>query len=136
MTEQIDITQDASPEAVVLAFIRCFNENRIDDALAMLADDVLYHNIPMEPLKGRAAAAAFFAQFDLGGALTTEWIVHAIAANGNVVLTERVDKFFAPDGGEVSVPIMGSFHIRNGQIAEWRDYFDLAGFQQQMAALS
>jgi limonene-1,2-epoxide hydrolase len=28
---------------------------------------------------------------------------------------------------------MGSFRIRDGRISEWRDYFDLATFERQLA---
>lgn len=135
MTRQSDTTGTGSPESVVLAFVQCFNENRIDDALAMLSEDVVYHNIPMEPLHGRAAAAAFFAQFDLGGALTTEWIVHALATQNDLVLTERTDKFLTAGGSEMAIPIMGIFKVQAGLISEWRDYFDMADFQRQMAGL-
>ena len=29
---------------------------------------------------------------------------------------------------------MGTFEMRDGKIAKWRDYFDLAEFQNQLAA--
>ena len=63
------------------------------------------------------------------------WQVHHIAVNGAVVLTERTDDFTY---GEklVSVPVMGTFEVRGGQIAKWRDYFDLAQFTEQFAALA
>jgi limonene-1,2-epoxide hydrolase len=32
--------------------------------------------------------------------------------------------------------VCGVFEIRDGRIAVWRDYFDLATFTNQMAALS
>jgi limonene-1,2-epoxide hydrolase len=30
------------------------------------------------------------------------------------------------DGGELALPVMGVFEVRDGRIAAWRDYFDLA----------
>jgi limonene-1,2-epoxide hydrolase len=50
----------------------------------------------------------------------------AIAADGNRVLTERLDRFVRTDGSEVSaVKVMGIFEIEGGCIVAWRDYFDV-----------
>ena len=59
------------------------------------------------------------------------WEVLHSAANGDVVLNERVDRFDM-GGTEVSVQVCGVFEIRDGKIARWRDYFDMASFQKQM----
>lgn len=123
------------PIEVVSDFIRCFNENRIDDAVACLSEDVFYHNMPLEPMAGREAVRAFCASVDLGNTIKTEWEVLAIAAHGDVVLTERIDAFYRDDGRRDSLPLMGSFRVRGGEIVEWRDYFDLAAFQA-MAVLA
>jgi limonene-1,2-epoxide hydrolase len=53
-----------------------------------------------------------------------------IAASGNTVLTERVDRFTI-EGRAITLPVMGTFEIENGLICAWRDYFDLAGYQAQ-----
>jgi len=41
-------------------------------------------------------------------------------------MTERVDVFRMADGREGAFPVMGIFEIRDGKIAAWRDYFDMA----------
>lgn len=117
------------PVEVVSEFIQCFNDSRINDALAYLSEDVFYHNIPLEPMTGREAVRAFCKSVDLGGAIKTEWKVLAIAAQGEVVLTERIDEFYRDDGRRDALALMGSFRVRGGEIVEWRDYFDLAAFQ-------
>ncbi len=33
----------------------------------------------------------------------------------------------------LALPVMGVFEIQDGKIAAWRDYFDLATLNQQMA---
>lgn len=56
----------------------------------------------------------------------------AIAADGNKVLTERMDSFLDADGNVIAAfPVMGIFEIEDGKIAAWRDYFDSAAAQQQ-----
>ena len=56
-------------------------------------------------------------------------IVH-LAAHGNRVFTERVDRFRFGEK-RVELPCAGVFEIRDGKIAAWRDYFDLATWQRQ-----
>jgi limonene-1,2-epoxide hydrolase len=59
-----------------------------------------------------------------------EWEVKQIAAGGDVVLTERVDRFIGAEK-TVELPVMGAFEIEDGKIAAWRDYFDMAAWTNQ-----
>ena len=87
-------------------------------------DDVVYHNIPLEPAVGIDAAIAFVESFF---AMCESMVIETthLAVRGNVVLTERVDTFTI---GEQSapLPVMGTFEVRDGKICAWRDYFDMA----------
>ena len=47
-----------------------------------------------------------------------------IAADGPVVMTERVDVFKLP-GKSFELPVMGTFEVTDGKISAWRDYFDM-----------
>jgi limonene-1,2-epoxide hydrolase len=103
----------------------------IDAALGLLADDCVYHNIPLEPVHGiddiRATVNGFSAGVDK---VTFETL--AIAANGSTVLTERIDTFFFPDN-TIALPVMGTFEVNaEGKISAWRDYFDMNQFLSQM----
>jgi limonene-1,2-epoxide hydrolase len=118
---------------IVLEFIKAWNDNDIDRAHEFLAENVFYHNIPMEPIIGRDKARAFCDSFGLGVSMFADWRIVNIAEQGDMVLTERIDSFTLADGRRISVPLMGSFKIKDGQITEWRDYFDLATFQRQLA---
>ena len=53
-------------------------------------------------------------------------------ADGDVVLTERVDHFVSPER-TVSLPVMGTFELEGGLIKAWRDYFDLNQFMSQLS---
>ncbi|WP_430427587.1 limonene-1,2-epoxide hydrolase family protein [Parasphingorhabdus sp.] len=120
-------------EKTVLDFIEAWNRLDYDAIYGAMADDIFYHNIPMEPCDGIAAVKGLFdsGAFDFEAA---EWIVHAIATNGNVVLTERTDKFQMA-GQWIAIRVMGTFEIEDGKIKKWRDYFDLAEFENQIAAV-
>ena len=114
---------------IVRAFIDAWNRMDWDAVEGLMAEDIFFHNIPMEPIRGRAAAGAFARRI---GAAAVHWELLAIAADGNKVLTERVDNFDLANGKKLLVPFMGAFEIENGKIRTWRDYFDLAIFTSQM----
>lgn len=115
---------------LVMSFIAAWNSKDWDGIEALFADDVIYHNIPMEALHGRDQAMAMIRGMQ---PQEVDWQVLNIAANGDVVLTERVDNFVMEDGKRVSLPVMGAMEIREGKIQAWRDYFDLASFTSQIA---
>ena len=117
----------------VLAFIDAWNRLDYEAIYAAMTDDIFYHNIPMEPCVGIEAVKAFFEGSGMGSD-GAEWIVHHIVAEGDTVLTERTDKFRI-NGQWIAIRVMGTFEMRDGRIAKWRDYFDLAEFQNQMAAV-
>lgn len=121
----------AGNSQLVKDFIQAWNDKELDRAADMLAEDVFYHNVPMDVINGREAARGFFKS--MADAEKIQWDLLNIAENGNVVMTERVDRFFMAGGKEVAVPLMGIFEIEGGEIKVWKDYFDLATFQSQMA---
>jgi limonene-1,2-epoxide hydrolase len=87
-------------------------------------DDVVYHNIPMDPCVGIDATIAFIdGFFGMCDSMTIE-TTH-LAVRDNVVLTERIDTFTV-EGKAVPLPVMGTFEIRDGKVCGWRDYFDMA----------
>jgi limonene-1,2-epoxide hydrolase len=120
-------------QRVVEAFITAWNERDYEGVINMLTDDIEYHNMPMPILNGKEAVRSFLDA--LGDPDEINWQLHHIAVNGSVVLTERTDNFSYGDK-LISLPVMGTFEVKGGKIAKWRDYFDLAQFTEQMAAIS
>lgn len=114
----------------VTAFIDHLNAMELDAAWALLDEDVVYHNMPVDPVTGPAAVKAVFAMIPMQA---MDWETHAIAADGNLVLTERTDRFTLLDGRTVELQVMGVFHVADGKITTWRDYFDMAQWLAQMA---
>jgi limonene-1,2-epoxide hydrolase len=116
----------------VKAFIAAWEARDVEKILAAMTPDAIYHNIPMPVFQGHAAIREFITPF-LAGASRVQWTVHHIAeAPDGTVLTERTDVFeMGPK--TISIRVMGTFEFRDGLISAWRDYFDLAQFQSQMA---
>ena len=104
------------------------DQQRILDAFT---DDGVYHNMPLDPAVGKAAIAALLGVI-LGPASDVKFEIKQIAAAGDVVLTERIDRFVM-GGKTVELPVMGAFEVRDGKIAAWRDYFDMAAWTKQTA---
>ena len=118
----MEATHDA--ERVVREVCSALEKHDAEAFRPLLTEDVIYHNIPIEPAVGIDAAitflAGFFAMFE-----STAIEILNLAVRGNVVLTERVDTFTL--GGKAApLPVMGAFEIRDGRICAWRDYFDMA----------
>jgi limonene-1,2-epoxide hydrolase len=123
---------NVTPIEVVRRFCAVWSNVNPDDIAEFFTDDAVYHNIPMDPLTGRDTIKSFIAGF-AGGAEQIDFRVRNIVADGDVVLTERVDVFVMPNG-KVELPVMGAFEVRDGKIAAWRDYFDMKQFMDQMSA--
>jgi limonene-1,2-epoxide hydrolase len=110
-------------EEVVREFCALVSKRDLDSLRAVLDDEVVYHNIGMPASRGIEATLANLAgQWEMFSA-TYEFEIRNIAANGNTVLTERIDRVGSP-GLTAPVPVMGVFEVRNGKITAWRDYFD------------
>ncbi len=92
-------------------------------------DDAVYHNMPMAPAKGKDAIKGLLGMI-LTPASDVKFEIKHIVANGDAVLTERVDTFVIA-GKTVTLPVMGVFEVRDGKIAAWRDYFDLTTWTKQ-----
>ena len=124
-----------SPIEVVRRFCAAWSNNLgTTELAAFFTDDAVYHNIPMAPVIGREAIAKNIASFIRPGAPGIESIefrVVNIAANGRVVMTERVDVFKLPNKS-FEVQVMGTFEISDGKIKAWRDYFDMNQFTSRM----
>ena len=124
-----------SPIELVRRFCAAWSENvGAVDLAAFFSDDAVYHNIPLAPIIGREAIASTITSFIRPGAPGIESIefrVLNIAANGPIVMTERVDVFTLP-GKSFDLPVMGTFEVKDGKIQAWRDYFDMNQFTSRM----
>jgi limonene-1,2-epoxide hydrolase len=112
-------------ERVVRDLCAAFEKHDAEALRRFFTDDVVYHNIPMDPAVGIDATiefiTGFFGMFE-GVSFET---LHLAVQGDDVVLTERVDTFHVGPKA-ASLPVMGVFEIRDGKISAWRDYFDMA----------
>ncbi len=97
--------------------------------------DAVWDNVGLATTTGVEEAVALVSQFHEEmkiAAVEVEML--AIAAQGNKVFTERIDRLRDDAGEELSAPlVVGVLVIENGQIREWRDYFDIREAEQLSA---
>lgn len=125
----------STPAETVSAFIAAIEAKDLDTAMALLSDDVSYENVPMTPISGKPTVRAVLDSF-LASATQVEWIVSRQVESGNAVANERLDRFQIGSGW-LELPVAGFFEVNpDGLITLWRDYFDMASYTSQIAALT
>lgn len=121
-----------SPGEVVTALIRANEAQDVEAVLALCTNDIEYENVPMTVMRGHDEIRTMLGPF-LGSAERVAWEVLAQVEQGDIVMNERVDRFWLPGDVTVELRVAGIFEVRNELVAVWRDYFDLASFTGQMS---
>lgn len=122
MTDNLTIVRD---------FIAAWSRLDVDELLSYFTDDGVYHNMPIGPISGHERLRPFIAAF-LNGWTQTDWEILNMAAVGNIVFAERLDRTRLGDRS-VNLPCCGVFEIEDGKIRVWRDYFDMASYTKAAA---
>jgi limonene-1,2-epoxide hydrolase len=120
-----------TPLEVVHQFLVAAERRDYDTALALVTDDVEYHNIPIPPVYGPQGVKDTLEML-LATCDGFEVIVHREVAAGDTVMNERTDRFLH-NGTWAELPVAGVFVVHDGKIALWHDYFDLDTIMKQLA---
>ncbi|MFI0348943.1 limonene-1,2-epoxide hydrolase family protein [Actinomadura sp. 9N407] len=111
---------------IVTDFLAALEDLDIDRALTYAAPGIVYQNVPLPPARGIKAferQMRGMARYGTG----FEARLHNIAANGDIVLTERTDALII-NSFRAEFWVCGTFEVRDGKIVLWRDYFDWPTF--------
>jgi limonene-1,2-epoxide hydrolase len=119
-----DQASPSSDLAVVESFLAALEVKDLERASALLADDVVYQNVPLPPDRGKAAVLRTLNRLNK---LVDHFEVkmHHAAERDGVVLTERTDILSGPLL-YLDIWVCGTFEVRDGKVTLWRDYFDVA----------
>ncbi len=111
------------PVEVVQRFLLALQAGELDEALALLAEDVTYTNVSLPTVHGRLRTERLFrpAYERFHGGFRVHF--HNIAAHGGTVLTERTDALILGPI-EQRIWVYGRFEVLDGRITVWRDSFD------------
>jgi limonene-1,2-epoxide hydrolase len=114
-------------EALVAKLIAAWEAKDLDGIKSTLHDDVVYQMFEgADDIVGVDEVCAVFKPI-IEGPGTIEWDLLRSHAVGSLVMNERVDKFLGISDGkggtrDMQAPVAGVFYLRDGKIAEWRDY--------------
>jgi limonene-1,2-epoxide hydrolase len=122
-----------TPIEIVTTFLDAMARKDYDAGLTFVADDCEYENLPMGKTTGPAGVRAVVEPF-FAHVLENDLKVLRQAAQGSTVFLERLDRHRLADRW-VELPVTGVFEVRDGKIAVWRDYFDLATLMQRWPEL-
>lgn len=118
-------------EEIIRNFIDAWSRLDPAELAGYFAEDGVYHNMPAGPIAGRTQVEKFIRGFS-GSWTETTWELIHIVSSGELVFTERLDRTRAGDKS-VDLPCLGVFEMEAGKIKVWRDYFDLATYQNGLA---
>lgn len=122
---------EADNLSLVRSFIDTWPSLDPDRLVRFFTIDGVYHNMPIEPVRGHDDLRAFIGAF-LASWTETKWEVLSLATSGRLVFVERVDRIVA-HGKTVALPCCGVFELEGGKIKIWRDYFDMGTYQRAIA---
>lgn len=107
----------------VREFLLALQDTDIDRALSFLADDVAWINVSLPTVHGKRGVERIFRLSEkVGGGFRV--FFHAVAAEGNVVLTQRTDAITLGRFDQ-RFWVAGRFELNDdGKITVWRDSFD------------
>lgn len=127
------------PVDLVTDFFANLASGRVDAALADVGEQILYQNVGLPSVRGKAAFARVMRALN-GERLGFDAELLAISADDDgVVLTERLDQLRV---GPLRITfwVCGRNEVRDGVIVVWRDYFDFwncaRAFARAVAALA
>jgi limonene-1,2-epoxide hydrolase len=116
-------------EQIILDFLAAWPRANVDELMSYFAPDAVYHNVPVAPTQGADRIREIFQAF-LGLMNRIDLDVVNSAAKGNVVFTERIDRFHMKNGKKFDLPVNGIFELREGKIVRFSDYFNLADWEK------
>ena len=119
---RVDFQDLADPQAVVEAFLAALAAKDTETAAGLIDDDIEYVNVGLPTVRGRQEMDRVFALLSRPG-VGFEVYLHAVSADGPVVLTERTDAILT---GRMRNQfwVWGRFEVHDGKITLWRDSFD------------
>ncbi|MFA7554345.1 MAG: limonene-1,2-epoxide hydrolase family protein [Spongiibacteraceae bacterium] len=122
-----------TPTRIVTNFFDCWAQGREKIFQSMhdyLAPSAVWENVGLSRTVGPEEAEAAFQAFEPMQncqRIDVEYI--AIAEQGEMVLTERIDHLIDAEGNAfASIRVAGILKVEQGKITEWRDYFDATPF--------
>ena len=125
----------AENEKVVTAMCQSLLSADMTKVVSYLSENVIYHNIPWEPVTGHAGVRQVLDPFVHGAnCALAKMDIKNTTSSGNVVMNERMETW-VKGNVRLELPVLGVFEVKNGKITQWRDYFDAGSVAPLMEAI-
>jgi limonene-1,2-epoxide hydrolase len=124
-----------APSQIVHDFLVACALRDLDAALAMVAEDIEYDNVPVGKVFGPEGVRSVLSSGIMAQADEVEWVILRQVAEGAVVMSERVDRFRIGEHW-LEISVVGVFELSDGRILLWRDYFDVESYRRQRSTLA
>ncbi|XUL90310.1 nuclear transport factor 2 family protein [Streptomyces galilaeus] len=112
-------------DTLVREFVEAFNTKDAARLASYLHPDVVFRNYGEDEVHGREALLDVWKHvFDSFEQVEFKTVHQAV--NGDIVIAEQVHGLALPGRSFAPVMNMAVYEIRNGQIAAWRDYTNVA----------
>ena len=113
------------PADVVVRFLHALAAFDVDEALDLVAEDLVYSNVSLPTLYGRARFERIARPWLRPGRMGFNVHLNHVATEGHVVLTDRIDEL-AYGRFAARFWVYGRFVVGDddGKITVWRDSFD------------
>ncbi|UGT57644.1 limonene-1,2-epoxide hydrolase family protein [Nocardia asteroides] len=121
MNDQPELPENAV--TVVREFFAAMEVGAVDEALELLDPEIVWKNSGLPSVRGKNRVAGLLRGLNrpqLGFAAD----MHHIAADGDIVLTDRTD-FLRAGPVTIAFWVTGTFELRAGRIVLWDDHFSM-----------
>ncbi|MFC4125616.1 limonene-1,2-epoxide hydrolase family protein [Nocardia rhizosphaerae] len=121
MTDEPELPEN--PVTVVREFFAAMELGSVDEALDLLDPDIVWKNTGLPTVRGKQRVGGLLRGLNrpqLGFAAD----MHHIAADGDIVLTDRTD-FLRAGPVTIGFWVTGTFELRDGRIVLWDDHFSM-----------
>lgn len=116
---------------VVDSFYECWSAGDVDGAKEFCAEEIIWDNVPMDPITGKDKVS-YFLKKDAKGMKNPRYDVLNQMEAGDPLLMEGIENYTRQNIG-IRSRYMTAFEFEDNLIKIWRDYFDLATVEHQLA---
>jgi len=112
-------------------FVRAMENKNIEEVSSLLANDVVFEDVPMGAHHGKEAAVNKVTNF-FSQAESMKWDIQRFIASGNTVFIERTNHVIL-NNKNIKLPMLVILEFNEqGLIKIFKDYFDLKTLENQL----
>ena len=78
-------------EGTIRDFVNAWSRLDVDEIVGYFTEDGIYHNMMLDPVKGRTALKGFIGAF-IANWSDAKWEIVNLVSRGDLVIAERVDR--------------------------------------------